>query len=259
MSESERILLEHEDLDGCLVAELTGRLDSLNYAPLRDDLIKLALEEPKAVVACIDDLTVGSETLLSVFSSVSNRTSQWPRVPLYLVVNETDRRLALRHSAVSRFVPIFESAGKAVDAAESGPRRQRRRTVYPPVLLCSGSARAFVRETCLDWNLDARVADAVCIASELVENAIVHAGTEFELRLELRAGLLTIAVRDESPRRAMLRQGKHGQPLGYGLQIISDLAKAWGCSPYLGGGKITWATLVTGPRWFERYPAWPVP
>jgi anti-sigma regulatory factor (Ser/Thr protein kinase) len=259
MNEADRIEVVHEQLDGCLVAHLGGVLDSLTYAYVRDSLVKLALEEPRAVVAQPDDLSVGSESLLSVFSSVWMRVNDWPNVPIFLVSSDVDRRAMIAHSAVSRFVPVFATVQEAVEAAEEGAPRRRRRAVYPPVLMCSAAARTFVRETCRDWRIESLTADALCLASELVENAIEHAGTELELRLELRRGMLTVAVRDGNPKQAVLRQDTQGQPLGYGLQIVTDLAKTWGCSPELRGGKVTWAVLTTGPRWFENHPAWTAP
>ncbi|SFK72258.1 MULTISPECIES: STAS domain-containing protein [Amycolatopsis] len=259
MNEADRIQVAHEELDGCLVANLDGVLDTHTYGHIRDSLLKLALEEPRAVVAQVDDLQIRSEPLLSVFSSVWLRVNHWPDVPVFLVATDPAKRRSITGSAVSKFVPVYATTVEAVGAAEKGPARKRRRAVYPPVLMCSAAARAFVRETCRDWQLDAWTSDALCIASELVENAIEHAGTELELRLELRRGMLTIAVRDGSPAEAVLRQGNQGQPVGYGLQIIADLAKVWGCAPDLRGGKVTWAVLTTGPRWFEKFPAWQAP
>jgi hypothetical protein len=256
MTHAARVVVEHDEVDGCLVADLTGVLDSLTYSHVRDCIVKLALEEPRAVVARLDSLDVTSDSLLSVFSSASVRVSEWPDVPVFLVAQDADRRTAIAGNAVSRFVPVYPCTKLAVQAASSGVSRRRTHATFPPRLMCSGSARNFVRETCQRWGLDSIVPEALCIASELVENAIEHAKTELDLRLELRSGALTIAVRDGSPKLAVLRQGKQGPPSGYGLQIISDVARSWGCAPDLGGGKITWATLGAGRRWFDRHPEW---
>ncbi|GAB2990419.1 STAS domain-containing protein [Amycolatopsis acidiphila] len=259
MNEADRVEVAHEELDGCLVATLDGVLDSLTYGYIRDALVKLALEQPRAVVAELDNLSVGNEALLSVFSSAWMRVNDWPQVPLFLVAGDQARRSAIALSAINRFVPVFATVGEAIASVEAGAPRRRRRAVYPPVRMVSAAARDFVREACKDWQIEALTSDAVCLASELVENAIEHARTELELRLELRRGMLTVAVRDGSPAHAVLRQGRQGQPLGYGLQIVADLATTWGCAPDLHGGKVTWAVLTTGPRWFERHPEWTAP
>lgn len=256
MRHADRVQVVHDELEGCLVADLSGVLDPQTYGHVRDCIVKLALEEPRAVVARLDSLDVTSDSLLSVFSSASVRVSEWPDVPVLLVSQDPGRRSAIADSAISRFVPVYANTGLAVAAAETGSPRRRRHAVFPPKLMCSGSARNFVRRTCHEWHLDTCVPEALCIASELVENAIEHAKTELDLRLELRGGMLTIAVRDGSPKQAVLRQGRQGLPVGYGLQIITDVARCWGCAPDLRGGKVTWATLATGARWLDQYPEW---
>lgn len=256
MTHAARVVVEHDEVDGCLVADLTGELTSGTYGHVRDCIVKLALEEPRAVVARLDGLDVTSDSLLSAFSSASVRVSDWPDVPVFLVARDAGRRTVIADNAVGRFVPVYSCTELAVRAASSGTPRRRRHAVFPPRLMCSGSARDFVRETCQEWGLHLIVREALCVASELVVNAIEHARTELDLRLELRANALTIAVRDGSSRLAALRQGRQGPPAGYGLQIISDLARSWGCAPDLGGGKITWATLGVGKCWFDRYPEW---
>ena len=45
----------------------------------------------------------------------------------------------------------------------------------------------FVRLACADWQLDLIRADAVAVASELVTNALQHAGTACRLALRYRA------------------------------------------------------------------------
>lgn len=259
MNKADRVKVTHTELDGCLVASLDGVLDSLTYPHVRDGLVKLALEEPRAVVACLDELSVGSQSLLSVFSSAWMRVNDWPHVPILLVASATDRRATIEGSAISRFVPVFGTVAEAIQAAKTSAPRRRRKAEFPPVLMCAAAARDFVRDTCRDWRIESLTADAVCLASELTENAIEHARTQLDVRLELRRGVLTVAVRDASPAPAILRQGRLGEPLGYGLQIVADLATAWGCVPDLRGGKVTWATLTTGPRWFERHPVWAAP
>jgi anti-sigma regulatory factor (Ser/Thr protein kinase) len=89
------------------------------------------------------------------------------------------------------------------------------------------------------------VPDAVEVATELVENAIIHAGTELRLRLELHNDRLAVAVSDGSPREAVLCEG-NGEPAG-GLRLIAELATAWGCAPDAAGGKVVWAVLSARP------------
>lgn len=114
----------------------------------------------------------------------------------------------------------------------------------------SADARRHVTDTCLRWDVPEVTANAVSVATELVENSIQHAGTPLRLRLELRDGLLTVAVSDESRVQAVLREpGATGRQYN-GLHIVAGLARAWGCTPD-SNGKVVWAVLATAQRSFQ--------
>ncbi|NEC53834.1 ATP-binding protein, partial [Actinospica acidiphila] len=80
--------------------------------------------------------------------------------------------------------------------------------------LAPGSARAMLRKALTEWAqssadgadlLTGRVGDdAALVASELVTNAVVHAGTDVHLtcRLEEDTGALVVEVADRHPSRA---------------------------------------------------------
>lgn len=256
MTDADQIDIAHSERAGCLIAKISGTLDSRSYRAVRDGLIKLAVEGPRALITDIDDLKVDNDSALTVFSSAWSRVNVWPEVPILLVATGAAMQRRLKHGLVAHFVPVFQGVDEAIASVRMPPPRRRRTAQYNPVIGSSALARTFVRETCEDWDCKDWVQDALCVASELVENAVKHARTELQLRLEYRAGLLTIAVRDDDPHMAVLRQTSAGQPDGYGLQIVADLARAWGSAPDLGGGKVVWATLTAGPDWFRKYPAW---
>ncbi|GAB2958892.1 ATP-binding protein [Amycolatopsis acidiphila] len=103
-------------------------------------------------------------------------------------------------------------------------------------------ARRFVDGVCLDWHLTSLTPDAETVASELVENTLQHTGSTPKLSLELNRGELTIAVSDDSPERAYVRDGGSGG--GFGMLIIQRTAREWGCADRGSGGKTVWARLV---------------
>jgi anti-sigma regulatory factor (Ser/Thr protein kinase) len=80
------------------------------------------------------------------------------------------------------------------------------------------------------WSLD----DGRLIASELVGNAVRHSGCQDEHRLQievrLRDGRLLISVHDPGlSGQAARPAGDDNSALGgWGLQIIEELAEAWG-------------------------------
>ena len=170
-----------------------------------------------------------------------------------MLASDPATRRLITGTAVPRFVPTFPSLDEALAAVDEPPRRRRRTTELPPMAGSSHAARLFVQETCREWNIRHRLEDALGVATELVENAISHAGTPLELRLELRSGYLTVALHDGNPRPAVLRQRAGGRLRGYGLQVVAALTRAWGCSPAPDGGKVVWAVLSMLPPRTEPF------
>ncbi len=137
------------------------------------------------------------------------------------------------------------------------------RTSLPGNPLAPAAARRFVRAALADWTelgvpaaagiTDRLADDAVLLVSELVTNAVVHAGTAVELlcRLdEVGAGestdTLVIEVADHHPSRAV--RGEQGTPppgtpeYGRGLHLVATLSDSWGIT-YRTGTKTVWARL----------------
>ncbi|MFI9729787.1 SpoIIE family protein phosphatase [Streptomyces sp. NPDC052092] len=126
--------------------------------------------------------------------------------------------------------------------------------------LAPGSARALLRKALTEWAqlappgadlLTGRVGDdAALVASELVTNAVVHAGTEVHLtcRLEEDTGALVVEVADHHPARAPQdgapEAPAHDTPeYGRGLRLVAALAESWGIT-YRPGTKTVWARLA---------------
>ena len=151
---------------------------------------------------------------------------------------------------------------------------------YQPVPAAVAAARRFVRDTLRSWELpgdrgspgeraewtqrDALVDDAVLLTSELVTNAVLHAGTPVQVtcRLlgDLSDGAVEIAVLDRRP--AQLRPDRPHTAAeaaertnGRGLQLPSELATAWGVT-YARAAKAVWFRLDLAGR---GRPAVPVP
>ncbi|GAB0102448.1 hypothetical protein JMUB6875_14160 [Nocardia sp. JMUB6875] len=88
------------------------------------------------------------------------------------------------------------------------------------------------------------------IATELVENSFLHSRVPggMQLRLELRDDRFCVAVGDNDPHEALLREPGVGGSRHYGLHIVARLASSWGCVPRRPAGKVVWAVLSTGRR-----------
>ncbi|MGC9542761.1 SpoIIE family protein phosphatase [Streptomyces sp. UG1] len=150
-----------------------------------------------------------------------------------------------------------ETVTRACDAPARDGGHVQARTTLPGSPLSPGSARTLVRAALADWAAsglpgtehvtDRLVDDAVVAVSELVTNAVVHAGTEVELSCRLEDdGALVVEVLDHHPSRSP-RDGGLEAPYetpeyGRGLRLVSRLAESWGVT-YRTGAKTVWARL----------------
>ncbi|GAA2447986.1 SpoIIE family protein phosphatase [Streptomyces macrosporus] len=125
----------------------------------------------------------------------------------------------------------------------------RAAATFEPVGRSVASARAFVRDTLQGWGLADIVDDAVVLTSELVTNAVVHAGTAADvLCLRDGDGSVRVEVADRYPDRGLPVQdlGHHfGDPDregGRGLLLCASLADRWGVE-YTATDKRVWFRL----------------
>ncbi|MGX1120698.1 serine phosphatase RsbU (regulator of sigma subunit)/anti-sigma regulatory factor (Ser/Thr protein kinase) [Streptomyces ambofaciens] len=133
--------------------------------------------------------------------------------------------------------------------------------------LAPGAARAMARAALADWSAlclpgterltEHLAADTLVVVSELVTNAVVHAGTDVDVVLRMEeTGALVVEATDQHPCRAP-RNTDPEMPhdpaeYGRGLRLVAALAEAWGIT-YRPGIKTVWARLsapgtdTTGP------------
>ncbi|WP_435744530.1 ATP-binding protein [Nocardioides sp. SYSU DS0663] len=117
----------------------------------------------------------------------------------------------------------------------------------------TAAARRFLRQHLQAWGVpDDAIGDAQLCLSELVTNAVVHAGTASELRVVLDAGLLTVTVRDLGglgrPARDEPKPSGDTDPLrvyGRGLQLVDALSDRWGSERDVTGTTV-WFALELG-------------
>ena len=103
-------------------------------------------------------------------------------------------------------------------------------------------ARALVREALARDGATDLVDTAQLAVSEVVTNALVHAGTAIELRIVLDPTGLRAEVTDGNPHLPSLRDYMPLAGTGRGLQLLDDIVDAWGVFPR-GAGKVVWFEL----------------
>ena len=122
---------------------------------------------------------------------------------------------------------------------------------YQPEPTAAAAARRFVRDTLQSWLVSdiaadghGLVDDAVLLTSELVTNAVVHAGTAVEVTCRLAGDGVEVVVSDGHPARLVPEppEDEHipaERTSGRGLLLPAALASAWGVS-YGQAAKAVW-------------------
>jgi serine phosphatase RsbU (regulator of sigma subunit)/anti-sigma regulatory factor (Ser/Thr protein kinase) len=121
------------------------------------------------------------------------------------------------------------------------------RILLAPEPAAAAQARRFIRDSLRSWKASApapAVDDAVLLASELVANAVQHAGTGVELGCRLATGVLEVTVTDQHPARS-LPENSYSER-GRGLTLPAALASSWGVT-YTGAAKTVWFRLPLAP------------
>jgi PAS domain S-box-containing protein len=102
-------------------------------------------------------------------------------------------------------------------------------------------ARRFTRATLVDWGIPALCEFAELLVSELVSNALLHAGTPTQLRI-FRDRVLTLEVADADSHAPRLRRVSEEDEGGRGMYLVNELAHRWG-SRTTRHGKVVWLEL----------------
>ena len=139
------------------------------------------------------------------------------------------------------------------------PDERATTAVYAPEPSAAAEARRFVRETLRSWGMPGPagrisdlVDDAVLLTSELVTNAVVHAGTQVQVTCRMNSKAVEVAVRDRHPSRALGTPlqppgDPAGRTSGRGLLLPSALASAWGVT-YARTSKAVWFRIAFADR-----------
>ncbi|MFJ9175810.1 SpoIIE family protein phosphatase [Streptomyces sp. NPDC102360] len=124
----------------------------------------------------------------------------------------------------------------------------RAAATFEPVGRSVATARSFVRDTLQGWGHADIIDDAVVLTSELVTNAVVHAGTSAEVLCLRSEDHVRIEVSDRYPEREIplqasaMNMGSPDREGGRGLQLCAALAGRWGVD-YSATHKRVWFQL----------------
>jgi len=229
-----------------IVVRLVGDLDLESVALVRRVLLKSFASAPEAVICDLGGLRRVVPVALTVFPTAM-RVHGSPEVAL-LLCGAPSGVATLLKGPLTRNIPAFPDASVAVAAVRSAQRTLDRHASarLAPVPAAPGRARRLVEEACTRWGVAQLIGPATLIASELVTNAVIHAGTEIHLSVALRGDYLHINVRDADNRGRPTIQMPSAGPGGRGLGLVDIYASAWGTKSGA-DGKTVWATLRAVP------------
>lgn len=115
----------------------------------------------------------------------------------------------------------------------------------PSAPASAGRARQFVAGALHDWSLDRLTDEAVLLTSEVVTNALLHAGSHtIRLRLLLLTDGIRVEVDDDSVVVPRPRRVSQTSDTGRGIGLVEVAARSWG-TRRRAHGKTVWFEVAT--------------
>jgi len=233
-------------VDDARMITLDGLLDGNGYVPLRDAIVKAALDEPRAVIIDVNGLTVRDDPAWAVFTSARWQVADWPDIPIIMVCAHQQGQNALRRNGITRYVPVYPTLECAVtELAADGLRRYRRRAVasLPAVKSSIHRSRELVAQWLTAWSRTDFIHAVSVVATELLEMAVADTDDPLSLRLETDGSTVAVAVQHVDIENAGRRNSIGDAVWSFDLVVANS--RVWG-SYTSAAGNTAWA--VVGPE-----------
>jgi MEDS: MEthanogen/methylotroph, DcmR Sensory domain len=104
------------------------------------------------------------------------------------------------------------------------------------------AARGFALGMLEPWRGEQLAADTALVVTELVTNAVLHAGSAFSVSLTLSGSAIRISVSDTLPLGPAGVDQQLAAASGHGLGVVAAIATRWGVET-VPSGKAVWAEL----------------
>lgn len=124
----------------------------------------------------------------------------------------------------------------------------------PPRLEAATQARRHVRQQLVAWELDDLVDPVVLLTSEVVTNALLHAGTVITVAVRRDGQGVRVEVGDGSGVQPVQRRPSTTATTGRGVQLLESVSDGWG-STAVGEGKLVWFRVVSAQTWASSFSA----
>jgi hypothetical protein len=234
------------DVDDARVLTVDGVLDASTYLPMREAIVKAALDEPRIVIIDVSWLTVREDPAWAVFTSARWQVAEWPGVLIGLVSSHEQDRNSLHRNGINRYVPVYTTVELALSELSVDIEQRYRRRARASIPIGRSSVRR-CRELTAQWLSEWSRMDFIHVASvvatELVESALSATDIEFVLRLETDGSTVSVAVQHVGIANPVQRKSAHDKVSG--LDLVAANSRTWGTYTTLSGNTI-WA--VVGPE-----------
>lgn len=231
--------------DACVLT-VDGTLDETTYVPLRDAVVKAALDEPRAVIVDVNSLVVRDEAAWAVFTSARWQVAEWPDVPIGLVCAHAQGQNAVRRNGVTRYVPVYPTLRVAVtELPADALRRYRRRAraTLPAMKSSARRCRTLTSQWLTAWSRTDFIHAVSIVVTELVEMALADTNEAFSLRLETDGSTVAVAVQHLGIFKPIPRESPDDNVSG--LELVAANSRVWGDYTSAAGTTV-WA--VVGPE-----------
>ena len=227
-----------------LVATLRGPLSTTTTGPLVEQLCGL-LRAHDGVVLDVAAVALTHTGAVHAFAEALYRAGEWPDVRLALAAPDPTMAALLVSSRVAQRVPVHADVPAALAHLDERPDLVRAFWHFTVDSRAPGDARGHVRRVCRRWDIgeDTREA-AEIVVTELVTNAVEHAGSASVVEVERRARSFRLTVRDFD--QAPLPEAHlpaPTSPRGRGLAMVGAVSSAWGVEHHR-DGKTVWAEMA---------------
>ena len=122
----------------------------------------------------------------------------------------------------------------------------------PPRLEAATQARRHVQQKLVAWDLDELVDPVVLLTSEVVTNALLHAGTVITVSVRRDGAGVRVEVGDGSSVQPVQRRRSTTATTGRGVQLLESVSDGWG-STAAGEGKLVWFRVVSAQTWASSF------
>ncbi len=112
-------------------------------------------------------------------------------------------------------------------------------TLLPAAPASAGEARKFVQCVLHEVVSPADLEAVVLLTSEVVTNAVVHAGTPVDLVVRTVQDCIQVEASDAAQQPPQVLNPAGDMPRGRGMIIVAALSQDWGVIP-TGSGKTVW-------------------